>query len=418
VTDASPRRLWIFNHYAALPDDGAGTRHFDLARELVRDGWSVTIFASSYSHFTRRDSRLFGWHAVGSEVRDGVRFVWVRTPSYAGNGMRRGAGMLAYSALASFTQRRFESPTHVIGSTVHPFAAAVGLLIARARGARYFFEIRDLWPQSLVDLGAMSEHGVMTRVLAWIERELAERADGVITLLPSVEAYFAERHIHPRSVALIPNGVAIGLGEAGRTGRSAAQISDGIQSEKRDGRFVAAYAGTHGLANGLDVVLDAALVLQERSEDHVRIWLIGDGPEKRRLHDRVRAEHLRNVVMAGPVPKADIHGVLGAVDTGIIHLSPSPIYRYGISPNKLFDYMASGRPVIFGCDSSNDPVQSAQCGLTVEPNHPEGLANAILAMSRLSESERDAMGQRGHAYVVKHHDIRRLAAKLAAVLTA
>ena len=149
------RRVWIVNHYAATPDEPAGTRHYALARELVTRGHAVTIFAASFGHHSGRERRLASRSLYRSEWHDGVRFVWLRTLPYRGNTWRRPLNMLSFLVTFLVVQTREKAPDTVVGSTVHPFAALGGWVAARLRGADFVFEIRDLWPQTLVDLGAM-----------------------------------------------------------------------------------------------------------------------------------------------------------------------------------------------------------------------------------------------------------------------
>src|SRR5712692_6278737 len=176
-------RIWILNHYASPPDRPAGTRHYEFGRVLAAQGHEITIFASSFSHFSRQEERL----ALGERARvewvDGVRFVWVRTTRYTRNDLRRVGNMLSYAVGVVLTQRRFSRPDVVVGSSVHLAAVAAAWLIARARRVPFVFEVRDLWPQTLIDMGALRERGVAARMLRGAERFLYQQARVVITLL-------------------------------------------------------------------------------------------------------------------------------------------------------------------------------------------------------------------------------------------
>ena len=415
-TNPASMRLWIFNHHAVAPDQGSGTRHYDLAVQLAQSGHKVTIFAAGFNHFTGREERLTGWQVFRPELWNGVRFIWLRTVPYRRNDVRRLLSMLSYCLVAMVVQLRFGRPTHIIGSTVHPLAALAGYLVARARGARYFFEIRDLWPQTLIDLGTMHEGSPSARALRWLERLLVERGAGVIAVLPGVAGYLAERRVRPRALLYLPNGVALDRESGGALAGPTRRLIEQIGQWQSEGRFVLVYAGSHGIHNRLAVVLDAAQRLVS-SEGRIMIVLVGDGPEKPGLEARLSAAPIENVVLHPPIPKSDVSTLLAATDACLLHMTRTPVYRYGISFNKLFDYMASGRPVLFACEASNNPVAEAEAGLSVAPDDPDAIAGAAIQLSQMADSDLARLGANGRRYVEAHHDVRELARQLADFLT-
>ena len=174
-------RIWILNHYASPPDQPAGTRHYDISCVLAERGHDVTIFASSFSHSTFREERLQRNQHIRAECIDGVRFIWIRTTPYSGNDGRRALNMLSYAVGVIRAQRRMPSPDVVVGSSVHFGAAAAACLIGAIRRVPFVFEVRDLWPQTLVDMGALRENSFATRALRGVERFLYLRARVIIT---------------------------------------------------------------------------------------------------------------------------------------------------------------------------------------------------------------------------------------------
>jgi glycosyltransferase involved in cell wall biosynthesis len=403
------RELWIFNHYAGAPDTPGGTRHFDLARGLAGHGIPVTIFAAGFSHVTGTEARLARSRLYDIEIVDGVRFVWVRTLPYRGNTWRRLFNMLSYAAIVIVAQRRLRRPDAIIGSTVHPFAAAAALIAARLRGARFLFEIRDLWPQTLVDMGALAKGSLAARLMWWLEATLVRQAEVVITLLPGISAYLAQGGLPTDRVLYLPNGVKL---RASSNPPAPPGVTEVIRRLHAEGRFICGYLGAHGRANGLQTVLDAAAELQRQDDRLVHILLIGDGPEKEELVSSARSLGLRNVSFMDPVIKTAVPAVVQGFDAGILHLTDVDVFRYGISPNKLFDYMANRVPVVFACRSGNDPVLAAKAGLSVSSDDPKALAAAMTTLAGLSASARRRMGIAGRRYVVEHHDIDRIAARL------
>lgn len=408
------RTVWILNHYATPPGSGVGTRHFDLGQQLASRDWRVVVFAAGFNHFTGREERLKGRQLHRVEQHAGVTIVWLRTIPYRGNGVRRIANMLSYFAAAltlGIRVGRRRPPASIIGSTVHPFAALAGWVLARAFKARFYFEIRDLWPQSLVDIGALGTRNPGVVGLRWIEAFLVARATAVITLLQGIQGYFDEHNETPRSVVYIPNGVNLAPPASDETLPDAA----GELLDRWADRFVVAYTGAHGLTNDLDRVLEAAAHLQQRDEA-VGLVFVGDGPTKPNLIERSQQLGLRNVAFLPPMPNGALRLFLSRVDACLVHVVATPVHRFGVSFNKVFDYMASSKPIIFVCETPFDPVATSRSGISVRPGDPARLAGAIVELAATAPEDRDAMGRRGRGYVERHHDVRELGGRLDALL--
>jgi glycosyltransferase involved in cell wall biosynthesis len=400
--------IWIVNHYAAPPSRAGGTRHYSLLRELIRRGHSGTIFASSFDHITRREVSLEPGERCRVAVEAGVPFVWVRTPGYSGNTAARLWNMLVFTGRvwAKAGMDRHGRPDVILGSSPHLFAALAAYRCARRYQIPFVLEVRDLWPESLVELGQIPRYHPVVMALGRIERFLYERADRIISLLPSALEYIRGRGGDWQKVVHIPNGVALDL------------IPMPEPPPARE-MFTLMYAGAHGQANGLDTLLDAAILLnREGWQDKLSVRLLGDGPERGRLEGRVRSEQMRNVSIEGPIAKENVFHILEQADACILILRNASIFRYGISPNKLFDYMAAGRPVILSVNSMNNPVEEAGAGFTLAPEDPKALAECIKRLAGLSPVERWEMGMRGRRYVEQHHSVARLAGQLELTLAA
>lgn len=396
-------RVLIVNQNVGTPRSPGGTRHFSLGRELVRRGHDVTIAATSFKHMTRGETLAPGEdHRV--ELIDGVRFLWLRTPPYAGNTAARLWNMLIFALRVGRLGGKLPAPDVVIGSTPHLWAAAAARRLARRFGAPFVLEVRDLWPQTLVDLGKISPHHPLILWMRAIERRLYRSADRIISLLPGAVDHMAAAGADPERVVWLPNGVDL--------------LQANVGPPPNREQFTVMYAGTHGLSNQLDTVLDAAHILvEQRRAGQIRFRLLGDGPAKPALMERARREGLTDFVAFEPVvPKAAIFRVLQEADAFVMTTQHSPLYRWGISPNKLFDYLASGRPVIVGCNSPYEPVTEAGAGFTIPPADPAAMAAAIMRLADMEPETRAAMGRRGRAYVERHHDFVRLGARLEQLL--
>lgn len=392
--------LWILNHYAT--PDSFSTRHFDLGKQLVNKGHKVIIFASSFTHYKFIEQRLQNGEKWRFEDYDKLRFVWIRTTPYRGNDWWRIINMLSYAWNVVWIGKRFqEKPDVIIGSCVHPFAVLSAYVLSRIKRSRFFFEVRDLWPQTIIDMGVLSEKNPVTWALRLMEKFLYKKAEKIITLLPYADKYITRLGIPKEKIICIPNGVDISRYENIKN-------YDGGKSIP----FIIMYLGAHGKNNGLDIILKAANILQVKGMHNVRFIFVGDGPEKRALIEYATNLNLRNVEFCDHVPKKEIFKVMGGSDAFIFNLNDIPVLKYGISLNKIFDYLASGRPILFPLISANNPVLEAKAGIGFQISNPESLTKAVIELLNLSPTERIQMGLSGLEYVRKYHDIRLLANKL------
>lgn len=402
------KNVWILNHYAQEPGGAGGTRHFHLAEHLQAYGWHATVIAASVEHQSGHQ-RLAPDEKQRCDHFKGVPFLWVRTPEYQGNGGGRMRNMLAYTwaVLQRGTTAKLPRPDVVIGSSVHPFAAVAGALLARRFKVPFIFEVRDLWPQTLVDMGRLQEGSFMTWALRKLERWLYRRAARTVVLLPRAWEYITPLGIPKERVVWIPNGVDLSLFPRSTAANTA-------NTEK----FTLMYFGAHGQANGLDNVLRAMKHVQEQPDGrHIRLRIIGDGPLKPSLVAQASEMGLTNVSFESPVAKSQIPTLASQADAFVIAVLDLPgLYRYGISMNKLFDYLAAERPILIASDAANNPVEDAQAGLTVPPGLPQALAETIVQIANTPLTERQRMGRAGREYVEQNHGFEQLAGRLAAVL--
>jgi glycosyltransferase involved in cell wall biosynthesis len=399
------KHVWILNHHAAEPRGSGGTRHHMLAQHLLAHGWQAHLIAASVEHQSGRQ-RLGPEERLRHETCDGVPFLWVRTSPYAGNGLGRIRNMLQYTraVLRRKTLSRLPRPDVVIGSSVHPLAAWAGSRLARRHGVPFVFEVRDLWPQTLIDMGSISARGPASVALRRLERVLYRRADRIVTLLPHAAEYIEAAGGAGDRIDHIPNGVDL------RDWPAPSEVRDNAPF-----RFM--YFGAHGGANGLHVLLQAwSLLKRSRPNQEFHLRLVGDGPAKRSLMEMARSLEIPDVSFEDPVPKHRVPELAEAADALVFTLADVPVFRFGISSNKLFDYLASGRPIVFSCASSNDPVQEAGAGISVPPDDPAALAEAMGRMLDLPATSRRAMGEAGRRHIAANHDVATLSRRLAETL--
>ncbi|MBZ4664890.1 glycosyltransferase family 4 protein [Mahella sp.] len=408
------KKVWIFNHYAGTPDIGDGTRHYDLAEQMAKNGCEVTIFASGFNHKKRIDI-LNKWELKRVARINGVDFIWLKTVHYKDNGIARALNMLSYAIMAFFAGLFRPSPDAIIASSVHPLAWLTGYALSRIKRARFIAEVRDLWPQTLIDMGAISENGMPARVLRGIERFVYKRADKIITLLPGAYSYIEGMGVDASKIVYIPNGVNIERYDKAYASGDVAEEVRHILAE-HEGRFKAVYLGAHGEANGLEVIIDAAKILSDEGYKDIDILLVGDGPEKPKLIEHARKAGADNVYFYPPISKGQVPYLLKGIDLCLFTLKDNDVFKYGISPNKMFDYLCAAKPIVFACRAFNDIVAQAQAGISVPPEQPELLAQAIIKLYNISEQQRREMGFNGRRYAEEYHDMAKLADQLMAML--
>lgn len=402
--------LYWVNQYAVPPDQPGGTRHYDFAAELGRRGHRVHLIASDLSLATRRYSRRArarDLRAIDENV-GGVDFTWLTAGSYRGNDWRRLASMVVFG-LAAFGHllrvKRQGRATVFIGSSPHLFAALGTWAAARLRRVPFILEVRDLWPESYSAVSGR-DHGPEVRVMQWIADLLYRQASSIIVLAGPNAERIAARGIDPAKIVDVPNGVDLD------------GFTDGVAPVDlhQNGRFTFVYAGAHGPANDLQTVVRAAKVIQERGRDDIRVVLLGDGATKADLVALARREQLSNVEFVDPVAKADIGATLRTADAGLMVLAPVDLFSYGVSPNKLFDYLGAGLPVLTNVAGLvAEVVTDAEAGRCVAGGSADALAAGMVAMVDHPMPGADV---RGRAFIAEHYERHTLVTRIEAVITA
>ena len=393
--------LLLLNHYAGTPALGMEYRPYYLAREWVRLGHRVQIIAANFSHVRTRQPR------AGAQTVDGIEYIWLPTPAYAGNGLGRMRNIMAYLrqawTLADDLVRQFK-PDGVIASSTYPMDIWVARRItqaARAAGGRacLVYEVHDLWPLSPIELSGMSPWHPFALICQSAEDAAYRHSDAVISMLPKVHQHMASRGLALKKLSIVPNGIS--PEEWGdHTEPLRADVAQALAEARQSAAVVVGYAGSMGLPNALDRLLDAASLLRDAP---LHIVMVGDGHERARLARRLEVEGLTRVTLLPPIPKAQVPAFLEGVDVAYIGWQRVPIYRFGIAPNKLMDYMMAGKPVLHAVEAGNDPVGDARCGLTVSPDDPRAIADGLRQLAALTPRQRRSLGERGRAYVLRHH---------------
>jgi glycosyltransferase involved in cell wall biosynthesis len=308
--------------------------------------------------------------------------------------------MLSYSSqvLKIVPKLNLKKPDIIVGSSVHLFAVWSAYKLSKRYNTPFVMEVRDLWPQTLIDMGISKWHPFIIS-LGWLEKYLYKKADKIISNLPYAYDYIGQ-FVKREKFIWISNGVDL------------TNIKY-IPKEKND-KFIISYTGAIGVANNLQILLDVAKNLKENKNIYFRI--VGDGAEKQMLKRFIIINDLQNVSIENPVPKNEVSKILESSDVLFVSLKDNPLYKYGISLNKLFDYMASGRIIIFAGNSKNNPIKDANAGYSISPDNVDLLEKTILEIYNLPNEDRIVIGQNIRKYAEENYSIEILVNKFEKLL--
>lgn len=409
------RILYLHQHFST-PEGRTGTRSFEFAKALVAAGHAVTMVCGSA---LVASTGLEGPFVAGRRegVVEGIRVVELALPYANRDGLLKRAWTFLRFAWKSLLLVRHEEHD-LLFATSTPLTAAVPALAIRwwpgHRPAPFVFEVRDLWPELPKAMGVIT-HPVPLALLAWLERAAYRAAVGGVALAPGIAEGMAEGGLEAQRVALIPNGCDLALFKPPSS--SLRPPFPGLPEAGPDD-LIALFPGAHGRANGLDAALDAAAVLEAEGQRQVWLVLMGEGSEKARLQARAEAEGLRQVRFLPAIPKRELAQAMARVDVGLQLLANVPAFYRGTSPNKAFDFLAQGLPVL-----TNYPGWIAEllvdhgAGVAVPPGDPRAFAQALVALHQ-DPARRQAMGRAARALAEAHFDRRHLAQRFVAWLEA
>lgn len=400
----------LIDHYAGSERHGMEFRPFYMAKEWQKAGHDVTVVAASWTHL--RKTNPAPKSDFEEELVDGVRFVWVVTPPYTGNNAGRGVNILTFvrklSRGAKTLARRYR-PEAVVDSSTCPLDIRPAAKIARLSGGRLYFEIHDLWPLTPMEMGHLPKWNPVILALQSAENFAFRHAVKIISILPDAHRYIQSRGYDEKKVVYIPNGIhrADALEPDAQVPSENPQVKK-LRDLKARGRFLVGYTGNHSVSNALEYFIDASGLPESGGAVYV---LVGAGNYKETLVRRAKEKGLANVLFLDPVPKKEMAALLGALDVCYMGLAKSNLFRYGVSPNKLFDYLLAAKPVLYAVEASNDPVRDAGCGISVPVGDSAAIARAVRRLMETGEAGRRELGRRGQAYVLKNHEYEALAAK-------
>ncbi|UUS65270.1 MULTISPECIES: glycosyltransferase family 4 protein [unclassified Acinetobacter] len=361
-------KILYFHQHFSTPKGSAGIRSYAMAQSLIRNGHQVTMVCGSFGAGQTGLTQPFDKGVRKGNV-DGIDIIEFELPySNSLSFLKRILIFLSFafkSIKVAFTEQY-----DVLFATTTPLTAGIpGIFAKWLRRKPFVFEVRDLWPELPKAMGVIKNPVVlwMMSVLEWVSYRSADRLVG---LSPGIVEGIKKRGVAPEKIASIPNGCDLDI--------FAQEHAPWRPAEVKSTDLMAIFTGTHGLANGLGAVIEAAAELQKRGRDDIKLVLVGDGMQKKTLVEQASQRQLTNIVFHDPVNKTKLAGLMASADIGLQILANVPAFYYGTSPNKFFDYIAAGLPVL-----NNYPgwlaelIENQKCGFAVAPENPQAFANAL-----------------------------------------
>lgn len=387
--------ILLINHYVGSPELGMEFRPYYMATEWITLKHEILIIGGDFSHLRKVQPQ------TKESLIDGVHYRWVKLNPYEGNGMGRILSMFSFIAKLYYGFKKYLmdfTPDIVIASSTYPLDIYPARKIAKYYHAKLIYEVHDLWPLSPMELGGYSKNHPFIRIMQKAEDDCYRYADAVVSMLPKAQEHMVEHGLAKGKFYYVPNGVVL----------SDWNNPKGIPEEhglllsklQKEGKFIVGFAGAHGIANSLYAVIDAVSSL---TEPNIVLVLVGGGQEKENLMKYTYKKQITNVYFLPPINKLAIPNLLKEMDVLYIGLQKQSLFRFGISPNKMFDYMMAAKPIIQAIDAGNNLVREADCGIDVEPDNVNEICKAIITLKSIPDEERKRLGENGRRFVLSNH---------------
>lgn len=408
------KNIWIMNHYATVMYTQNGGRHYSLAKNMLSQGYSpIIICASTYHNLDKNIDIPQGKYKV--LYNNKIPFIFVKSPPYKGNGFSRikNIGCFTFNVVSSYLKivKKFTKPDLIIASSVHPLTLIAGIIVGHRLSIPCICEIRDLWPESLVAYGYLKRNSFLARILYFIEKTVYQKADAVIMTWEGGYDYIIDRgwdaEIPPKKVHYISNGIDI---SEFNDNKQNIKIHDNDLEDAEHIKVV--YTGSIRRVNNLRLIVESAKILKEHND--IKFLIYGDGDERKELEELYRKYNLKNIIFKGNVKKNEIPYILSMSDINLLHNSSTDLNRYGQSQNKLFEYLASGKPILQTYSTKYNIIEKYGLGIAISEQNPSEIANGILNLIA-RKSEWDDIQNRS-AEVSKQFDYIGLTSKLIKII--
>ena len=395
------KNIWIINEYAGTPYYGMEFRHYYLGKELVKLGNSITVISSSYSHLFKNLPKN------RKENIDGVDYLWLKTFNYGNShSKKRVLKWFLFSFKVLFLPFRLKKPDVIVVSPMAPFPILPAWILSKIYGAKLIYEVKDIWPLTLIELGGYSPKHHFIRFMSWFERFALKKSDIIVSNLQNYEEHIKKDVGLDRDFEWISNGVD--LDELADIKPLSQSIIDKIPNDK----FIVGYTGTIGVANALDSFLEASQKLSSYKD--ILFILVGNGQEKNKLIDKYSND---NILFIDAIDKREIQSMLNHFDICYLGWNKETLYRYGTSANKIFDYMYSAKPILNSFSGKGDIVTLSKSGIRVEAKDIDAIKDGILKLYNMSNKDREELGKNGKEYVLNNFTYKQLANRFNSLIT-
>lgn len=383
--------IWIINQYCGSKFHGMNFRSWYFAKELKKKGYNPHIISASYSHLFYKLPVTKGKFTL--EDVDGIPFTWVKVSKYKGSqSIGRVLVMIQFMLNLFFLPKKMlQNPDVIIVSSLSPLPIINAYLWSIKYKAKLIFEVRDIWPLSLIEIGGFSKLNPLVLFFGWFEKFAYKKADKVISLLPNAKPHMESRGMEKDKFVHIPNG--FNLEEMKKSKELDKSISNSIPKDK----FIIGYTGSLGASNAMEYLIEASNHLENNENIHFVIF--GKGQHLEKLKNNAK----NNVSFFGQIDKSEIQSAISFFDVCYIGWHNHSLYRFGISPNKIFDYMYAGKPIIHSVNTSNDFVQIAEAGISIPTENPKEITNAVSEISKIENKKLKEWGKNGKKYVEENH---------------
>lgn len=422
------KTIWIIDHYSSEPKYGGISRQYDFARELGRRGYNIVVIASGYCHFTHKSIVPEGYAVKVSTLAHNIHYVYLRTFRYEDNGgAGRAANMFSFALQVLKYEKqiagRYGKPDVVTGCSIHPLAWPVAWWVARKYKVDFVAEVRDFWPRIWVASGEKKKTDPMTLFFAAIQHWTFKHADKIIYSMFHGDKYICgELGVEQDKVYLIGQPLDCKRFDynSNRTDLLPEEVKKFVGGfNGGNNPFLCTFAGYYMAYEGVYVMLEALKILESRGYSNIKFIFVGSGQEKKGMERFVRSNNLHNCLIYDRILKEAVPALLSHSDICMAHLEVEghkEVYQYGVSKNKVTEYLYSGACTLYGYMHKDDEVAASGGGLMFEPYDAADLADKIEGVYKMAHEERKQFGKRGRAYIRDTHSVEVLTDRLIEVL--
>lgn len=397
------KTIWYCHPTAGSPKEGMSYRPYYLAKYWQEAGHKPFVISSSFHHLLH--SPKAQEENLQHQKIDKVDYIRLKTPHYKNNGIKRIASMLAYGFQFIKQQNKLFQitgiPDAIIVSSTHPFHYLSLYHIAKKHQIPLIFEVRDLWPSSLIELLKLKPWHPLVIFLSLIEKHAYKHSKYTVSLLADAKPYMVSKGLDPHKFVYIPNGTDCTPNQEAEN--LPIRLQTKIKEFKNKQQFLVGYAGSLGIPNAMEHFIKAMAILQ-KTHPNIQALLLGKGHQKEQLIQYCKSHQIDNVHFFDPIPKPQAHYFLKEMDLLYLGWQDSKLYQYGVSPNKIFDYMLAARPILESGGAPTSLVELAECGKRCQSSSIDLIAQHLIDMSNAGSKKLNELGENGQKYVqINHH---------------